>query len=119
MKGAHIRKIDVTVSPKWLDQEALASSAECAEALRFLRGHLTTRRWKATPRLIALAEQILNPPHLAELLIRLYLESRSIEMVAEALQAITDTPAGSGLAAVHPAYRRAPAPSSTPVSIRT
>ncbi|MFT3938133.1 helix-turn-helix transcriptional regulator [Rhodopseudomonas sp.] len=107
VKGAHIRKVNVTVSPEWLDQEALASSAECAEALRFLRGHLTTRRWKATPRLIALAEQILNPPHLAEPLTRLYLESRSIEMVAEALQAITDTPAGSGIAAVHPAHRRA------------
>ncbi|RED37736.1 AraC family transcriptional regulator [Rhodopseudomonas thermotolerans] len=106
VRGAHIRKVNVTLSPEWLDQEALADSPACAEALRFLRGHLATRRWKATPRLIAIAEQILNPPPLAGPLERLYLESRSIEMVADALQAITDASACFEGAVLHPAHRR-------------
>ncbi|MGP9812884.1 helix-turn-helix transcriptional regulator [Rhodopseudomonas sp. NSM] len=106
VRGAHIRKVSVTVSPAWLDQEALGDSAECVEALRFLRTHLDTRRWRATPRLTAIAEQILNPPPLAEPLERLYLESRSIEMVAEALHAITDTSDYADVASVNPAHRR-------------
>ncbi|ABD07396.1 transcriptional regulator, AraC family [Rhodopseudomonas palustris HaA2] len=106
VKGARIRKLNVTITPEWLDQQALLSSPECAAILRFSRTHLATLRWTASPRLITLAEQILGPPLFAAPLQKLYYESRAIDVVSEALLAISDAPAQSGSATIHPTHHR-------------
>jgi AraC-like DNA-binding protein len=107
LKGAHIRKVNVTVTPEWLEHGAADNLHEYSTVMRFSRNHLATLRWKASPRLVALAEQLLRPPHHGAPLQNLYYESRSIDLVAEAIEAITDAPSRGhavGLHAVH--YRR-------------
>ncbi len=86
-RGAHIRKVNVTVTPEWLERDELGLSANSAIS-RFSYDHLSFVRWKPSPRLVAVAEQILHPPVYTSLLRELYLESRAIEIVAEAMHAI-------------------------------
>lgn len=86
-RGAHIRKVNVTVTPEWLQRDELGIS-ENAAISRFSYDHLSFLRWKPSPRLVAVAEQILHPPGYSSLLRDLYLESRAIEIVAEAMHAI-------------------------------
>jgi AraC-like DNA-binding protein len=94
---AHIRKVNVTVSPEWLDAGGLDGIARHAAVQRFMRTHLAFCRWRPSARTLSLAEQILRPPNYEPLLQKLYLESRAIEIVIEALQAIAsnDTPRGN------------------------
>lgn len=87
-RGAHIRKVNVTVSREWLERDGLHGMAGHAEIARFGADHLGSRRWHPSLRLVSLAEQVLRPPAYAPLLHGLYLESRAIEIVGEALHAI-------------------------------
>jgi AraC-like DNA-binding protein len=86
-RGERIRKVNVSLSREWLES-GLAGQPETASLTRFSREHLKTARWRPSPRLVALAEQILHPPAYEAGLQALYLESRAIEIVAEAMQAV-------------------------------
>lgn len=85
---AHIRKVNVTVSPEWLEAGGLEGISNHAAVRRFMHTHLAFCRWRPSARTVSLAEQILSPPNYAPMLEKLYLESRAIEIVIEALQAI-------------------------------
>jgi AraC-like DNA-binding protein len=104
VKGTHIRKINVTITPEWLGDVAMDNKRSTLS--RFLYDHLSMLRWKASPRLIGLAEQLLSPPHLINPLQNLYYESRAIDVISEALQVIGDTPAHSDHIAGHAEYVR-------------
>lgn len=91
-RGAHIRKVNVTISPEWLERDGLQDISAHATVARFGTDHLGSLRWHPSMRLVSLAEQILRPPAYAPLLQGLYLESRAIEIVAEALHVIAQTP---------------------------
>ncbi|TBU97094.1 helix-turn-helix transcriptional regulator [Phytopseudomonas dryadis] len=84
-RGTHIRKLVVSLAPEWFDAGGLDDQAEYANITRFTRQHLALRRWQPSPRLLAMAEQILHPPGYGPLLENLYLESRSLEIASEAL----------------------------------
>jgi AraC-like DNA-binding protein len=85
--GGRVRKVNVTISPEWLEDGGLG--ADCGSALLdFTQSHLSVARWRPSARIVALAEQILRPPPYAAVLRSLYLESRAIEIVQEALQAV-------------------------------
>ncbi|HRF08562.1 MAG TPA: AraC family transcriptional regulator [Xanthobacteraceae bacterium] len=86
-RGMHVRKVNVTVTREWLERDELGLS-DSAVISRFSYDHLACVRWKPSPRLVAIAEQILHPPAYTGLLKDLYLESRAIEIVAEAMHAI-------------------------------
>lgn len=86
-RGMHVRKVNVTVTREWLERDELELSRN-AMISRFSYDHLSCVRWKPSPRLVAIAEQILHPPAYSSLLKDLYLESRAIEIVAEAMHAI-------------------------------
>lgn len=87
-RGTHIRKVNVTIEPEWLEQDGPATDGDPATVRRFGHTHLANLRWSPSPRLISLAEQILRPPAYASCLQKLYLESRAVEIVTEALLAL-------------------------------
>lgn len=86
-KGDRTRKITVSVGADWL--EDMEEAACGTELKRFTTSHLAHAAWRASPRVIGLAEQILNPPDLRPLLKEMYIESRSIELVAECLATLS------------------------------
>jgi AraC-like DNA-binding protein len=91
-KNRHIRKVVVTLPPDWIAEEEADGGLD-REALRsFGRTHLASADWHPTPRIVSLAEQILHPPAHGGVLQNLYVESRSIEIVAEALRSFSADP---------------------------
>lgn len=91
-RGTHIRKVNVTITPDWLERDGLQDMSAHAAVTRFGTDHLGSVRWHPSTRLVSLAEQILRPPAYSPLLQGLYLESRAIEIVAEALHAVAQSP---------------------------
>lgn len=88
-RGARTRKVNVQIQPQWLKDCGLDKKDEAEGISCFLKRHLARTTWRPSSRAVALAEQILNPPDLPPLVRELYLESRSIELAAEALQALS------------------------------
>lgn len=83
-KDARTRKVNISIDGDWLD--AMTGDSHRHDAVRrFVTSHLAHANWRASPRLVALAEQILNPPNLCSYLKEMYVESRGIDLVAEAL----------------------------------
>lgn len=87
-RGAHIRKVNVSINEEWLEACGFNDVVSHREVLNFAHSHLAETRWRPSPRLIALAEQILHPPGYTQSLQALYLESRAIEIITEALLAV-------------------------------
>lgn len=86
--GTHVRKVTVTVSPQWLEESGLDAIEDHRGVLAFSRSHLASLRWTPSPRLVSLVEQILKPPPYAPLMRNLYVESRALDIVGEALNAV-------------------------------
>lgn len=88
-RGRHIRKVVITLPTDWHETE-LGVGSEDENVLRpFFDTHLASASWRPSPRIAALAEQILRPPPFTEILQRLYIESRSLEIVGEALSCLS------------------------------
>ncbi|MFB8339710.1 helix-turn-helix domain-containing protein [Brucella cytisi] len=90
--GQRLRHLVVSASPEWLDMEGLETGGESA---KLLSDHLANQRWTVTPRAIELLHQIVAPSPLAPPLRKLFLESRAVEIIAEALSAITQVSSGN------------------------
>lgn len=105
-KGMHVRKVNVTVTPEWLENGGLAPLSGHSAATGFSRNHLASMRWTASARLTLVAQQLLRPPPLSPQLQALYCESRAIDMISEALQAMTEAPRTDASQGVHPVHLR-------------
>jgi AraC-like DNA-binding protein len=95
--GRSERKVSLTLTPAWLEEGGLANHADHRALAAFCAEHLARRPWTVSTRARALARQILEPGSFAPGLERLRLESRCIELAAEALAAIgapADAPPG-------------------------
>ncbi|CAM3929106.1 AraC family transcriptional regulator [Kerstersia gyiorum] len=80
-QGDASRRISIGVSRSWLQETLGEPGQEGGASAR----HLDTVQWAISPRACVLAEQLLNPPALQSYLAGLYQESRTIELIAEAL----------------------------------
>lgn len=96
--GTRRRVISLALSPQWLDESQAALGAP-PSLTRFRNTHLAAQRWQLSPRLLAMAGDMLEMPESPGPMEGLYLESRCLEMAAEALSAITrdEAPPASGL----------------------
>lgn len=94
-KGGYARRLSLGISGEWLRHLQAASRAAMPERLdSLLSAHLSVRFWQPTPRAIALAEQIVRPPAYQPMLQAIYLESRVLDLLAEALAPLqTEQPA--------------------------
>lgn len=91
--GQRVRKVAVSVSGDWVQD--LGSGLGGPELRQFASAHLAHAGWRATPRLRALAEQVLNPPDLMPLLQDMYIESRCLEILSEAFATLKGDTASS------------------------
>jgi AraC-like DNA-binding protein len=100
-KGERQRKVNISFSREWLEQRGLLEAGDDGPLSRFCGAHLAQLRWRPSPRLVALAEDVLFIITHATCAEALYLESRATEMVAEAVTALVMQEAGEdGLAAL-------------------
>ena len=105
-RGSRIRKVIVSISPEWLEDGGLGGIRDHAAVSRFSQDHLASIRWRPSQRLLTLAEQILRPPALLPPLGNMYSESRAIEFVGEAFQAIAQSTESPTLQLRPSDYRR-------------
>lgn len=83
--GVRVRKVVISLAPEWFDAGGLAAYDEYREIEKFRISHLGLRQWRPSARLMGMAEQVLQPPRHTPMFHRLYLESRALDMVSEAL----------------------------------
>lgn len=88
--GQRLRHLVVSATPEWLDIDGFQTASETGTP-DLLRDHLASHRWAVTPRTLELLQQIVMPPQFTPALRKLFFESRAVEIVAEALCAITRT----------------------------
>lgn len=86
--GKRERKVSVVFSREWLDT---ACGDENQDTLhRLFDRHLAIEHLAPNPRVLGLAGQLLCPPEYSRLLQKLYLESRTIELVAESIHQLLE-----------------------------
>lgn len=91
--GRREAKVSLTLLPEWLEGAGAFDDGAAQQRLRaFCRRHLAHEHWEPSARALALAQQIVRPPELTGPLLRLYIESRAIELVAEALALVMHEP---------------------------
>ncbi|MGY4210840.1 AraC-like DNA-binding protein [Burkholderia sp. PvR073] len=84
-KGGYARRLSLAMSGEWLGHLQTACRGRLPQQLdAMLSAHLAIRFWRPTPRATALAEQIVRPPAYQPMLQAIYLESRMLELLAEA-----------------------------------
>ncbi|GBU14625.1 transcriptional regulator [Polaromonas sp.] len=88
-RGGYARRVSLTIDQSWLAQAA--GGAESSALDIFMRHHLAVHQWQASQRVTAIAEQIVRPPEFEPLMQNLYLESRVLELISEALAAVPGT----------------------------
>ncbi len=89
--GDRVRKLTIKIFPEWLESgDVLGGSG--ADALRqFTATTLAAQSWTPSASLIALAEQVINPAGVETYLSRLYMESRILQIIADAFSQVTNT----------------------------
>lgn len=92
-RGTHIRKVNISVDHDWFETEAEEVVGSATALSELTHNHLAMCSWHPSNRSLRLAEQIINPPRHEPLLHGLYVESRAIEIVAEAIQQLSGRPA--------------------------
>lgn len=87
------RKVTLTLTNEWLGE-----FDACDRTEKFTRGHLNCHPWTPSLRALELAQQILAPDAYLAGMHRLRLESRCIELAAEALATLSPDPSsGTGM----------------------
>jgi AraC-like DNA-binding protein len=81
--GNRAKKVCIGVPPEWLDGESFGGGDNAIR--RFAHSHMANARWLPSARHARLAADILASPARGSLLEGLYLDSRAIDIVAEAL----------------------------------
>lgn len=83
-KGRHARRVSVSLSGTWLAQ--MSSGAQEQDAVgEFMHRHLAVHAFKPSARLVGLAGQLAAAREASTVLWHLYMESRALELTAEAL----------------------------------
>lgn len=96
--GSRQRMVVLTLTPAWFD----AADLHCD----FIREHLAMRSWTPTPRAISVAELLIRPEGLNNMMQKLHQESRALELAAEALTQTLTTEAPGKHALPGSAVRR-------------
>lgn len=82
-RGRRVRKVNINLPEGWLEAESLGL---CGGMGDLCRTHLASRTWTPTPRHLALAEKLLNPPADTPFLESLCRESLALDFVAETIR---------------------------------
>lgn len=85
-KGNMLRKVTVSFTREWLQEKCGPDDATWIKFDGFAKCHLAMRTWLPSPAAVAACEQILSAPELPPLIELLYLESRALVLIEEALE---------------------------------
>lgn len=88
-RGREERKISITLKPEWLEASGFGQFDEHAPLTEFAARHMAERPWLPSAQVILAAERILEPPVLLPGLRDLYVESRCLDIIVEALGIIS------------------------------
>jgi len=88
-RGDHVRKVNVTLTSEWLADSAFSTAEEFRTVRDFAAQHHARFTWTPQSSVLSLAEQLLHPPSGSPLMQNLYLESRALDLIAEAFAALT------------------------------
>lgn len=86
--GRRDRKILIVLEPAWFEDAELGDSLAAAGRIR--REHLAVREWRPSSRSVRCAEEILRNSSSGDGLVRLAREALAIELVCEALGAVSE-----------------------------
>lgn len=86
-RGDHARRISISLARDWIEQ-AIDPDAGLQGLEALWQPRAVVRHWRASALARSLAEQILAPPSLMPSLLRLYRESRVIDLVVGALSQV-------------------------------
>lgn len=103
-QGNYARRVTLGLGREWLAQAGLMDAGDGVRA--FLARHLAMARWQASPRAVALAEQMVRPPMDDPLLQNLFLESRALELVLDALGHVAGAQRDAAGTALRPQEQR-------------
>jgi AraC-like DNA-binding protein len=99
--GDRVRKLTIKILPEWLDSGDVFGDASASGLRRFTMQALAARSWTPSRSILALAEQVIRPPVFVPHLMRLYMESRVLGIIAEAFSLLSDeTSSRNGRAAL-------------------
>lgn len=84
-RGSFIKKIVITITPEWLEKFK-HDTIEFNQIQSFVQTHLARKNWTPSPHSIAIVEQIITSANMSEIMRRLYVESRTLMLVEEALR---------------------------------
>ena len=86
--GVYSRRVNLGLDHRWVEQLCASQQGAARTLDTFRRQHLSVFRWQLCARSVALAEQIVKPPAMEPLLQSLYMESRSLELVSDAISTL-------------------------------
>lgn len=93
-RGSRLRKVSIALAPGWLERYSGFVASDTAPLRQFMSEHLASRIWTPSAHALSLAEQVIAPPTLPPLVFQLYLKSRVLGLIEEALlQVMSDQPA--------------------------
>ncbi|ACM30287.1 transcriptional regulator [Rhizobium rhizogenes] len=90
--GDRVRKLTIKIFPEWLESGDVFADASAQGLKRFTATRLAARSWSPSASLVALATQAIKPSGFEPYLARLYMESRTLGIVAEAFSLLAGTP---------------------------
>lgn len=92
-KGHYACKLATTVTPDWLADCGMEFKGNGLDIAAFAASHLSQKVWTPNRAVCAAAEQVLRAMPANDPFGRLQLESRVIDLLAEAFRGLVDTPA--------------------------
>ncbi|WP_448632266.1 MULTISPECIES: helix-turn-helix transcriptional regulator [Pseudomonas fluorescens group] len=103
--GRRVRRLVVNVGAEWLESSRLGSP-DLVDEVSLLTSDMAACRWHPSTRLKATVAQMLSPPDFTPFVQRLYLESRALDVVAEAFASIVGRGGGAVLSLKPQEHRR-------------
>lgn len=82
--GDRVRKLTIKIFPEWLESGDVFGDASARGLKLFTSTRLAAHSWSPSASLVALATQAIKPPGFEPYLARLYMESRTLGIIAEA-----------------------------------
>ena len=101
-RGDRLRKVNISMTFDWLENLAERSGHDLEPVMRFASQHLQIESWTPSSHSIALTEQILSAPPEPEFYRYLYIESRVLGLIAEALSRFSRDAAQEQVANIRP-----------------
>lgn len=105
-RGREECKISITLKPQWLEQAGFGMLTEHARLATFANEHMAERPWVPSPQAMLAVQQVLQPPPLLPALQEIFIQSRCLDIIVEALSLIVHADATAERRTLSPRAQR-------------